>query len=361
MTGETCLGRRLLRLRITSLLLIVNGVAACSSGEGLVSSEAPLDSLAPPGDSIPTPPPSDSVLPPPLDPQDSLMPPPPPQDSLLPPTDSAAPPPPPAGPPTHTGLGFGAAHIPWSTYGVVFSGAMQNGQPDEMLPGLEAARRNNVRVVIGFTGNPQWNRDSDGFNFTIWKERVDRFRGIDFDSYVADGTLVGHLLIDEPNDPHDWNGKQVPPSQVEAMAKYSKEIWPSLTTIVRAWPDYLKGVDYKYLDATWIQYHDRFGDIESFIKKNFDGVRALGLAAVGGLNVINGGGENSGMPSYEHGKKAMNASQLKSWGRRMMAEDVCLFVVWEYRPDYFSRPDIQAAMEELSQEARQRPKRACHN
>jgi hypothetical protein len=251
--------------------------------------------------------------------------------------------------------------MPLASFGGVFSGGHQNGQPDSLLVNLEAARRASARVMISFTGNEQWNRDENGFSLTIWKQRVDRFRGLDITSYIADGTLIGHLLLDEPSDPHNWNGHTVPHSEIEAMAKYSKDIWPTLTTIIRAWPDYLKGHSYPSLDATWIQYHDRFGDIEGFIDTRVRDAQALGLAVVAGVNVINGGGPNSGMPSYGAGKKAVNASQLRSWGERLLEEDICLFLMWEYRQDYFSRPDIQAASEDLSELARSRPKRACHN
>ncbi len=231
-----------------------------------------------------------------------------------------------------------------------------------MIPGLEAARRASARVMINFAGAEHNSRDANGFSLAKWKQRVDRFRGVNFDSYIADGTLIGHLLMDEPSDPSNWNGKKVPLEDIEAMAKYSKDLWPSLTTIVRGWPSYLTGYSYKSLDATWIQYHDRFGDIESFLSTHLRGAKALGLAVVGGLNVINGGGPNSGMPSYDEvGKKAMNPEQLRSWAKRFMQEDICLFLLWNYRSEYFSRPDIKAVMEDLSQEARKRPKRGCDN
>jgi len=251
--------------------------------------------------------------------------------------------------------------VPWESYGPVFSGAQQNGQPEKMLPGLDAARRANARVMVNFAGAEHNSRDRNGFSFVKWKQRVDRFRGINFDSYIADGTLIGHLILDEPSDPTNWNGKSVSPSDLEAMAKYSKELWPGLSAIVRAWPSYLKGHSYRHLDATWIQYHARFGDVESFLDTNLRGARALGLAVVGGLNVTNGGGKDSGMPSYSKGKNAMSASQLRSWGRRFLKEDVCLFLLWSYRAEYFSRADIKAAMADLADQARQRPKKACNS
>jgi hypothetical protein len=64
---------------------------------------------------------------------------------------------------------------------------------------------------------------------------------------------MGHFILDEPSDPANWNGHLVSQPDIEEMARYSKEIWPDLPAIIRAWPAYLKDYQYKYLDATWVQ------------------------------------------------------------------------------------------------------------
>ncbi|MGH9893448.1 MAG: hypothetical protein ACREA0_15955 [bacterium] len=241
----------------------------------------------------------------------------------------------------------------------MYTGGHQNVQPDQLLVQLEAARRASARVMVSLTGNEQWNRDANGFSITLWKQRVDRFRSIDFASYIEDGTIIGHLLLDEPSDPHNWNGKVVPLAEIEEMARYSKEIWPSLTTIIRAWPSFLKGYEYRHLDATWIQYLDRFGDLEEFIATRVHDAKALGLAVVGGVNAIHGGAKDNGMPSYGINKTSMSPSELRTWGGRLLSEDVCLFIIWEYRAAYFSRPEIQSALEDLSRQAKSLPKKTC--
>jgi hypothetical protein len=324
-----------------AVALLALGLAACGGGDGLANSENPPDST-PPIDT--TPPPPDTT--PPID---TTPPPPPP-----PPGDSIP-------PPTHVGIGFGPTANPWGTYGPVYSGSLQNGNPETALLNLDAAKRASARIIINFTGNEQYNRDENGFSFTKWKQRVDRFRNLNLGPYIADGTLFAHMIMDEPSDLGNWSGKIVPQEAVEQMAQYSKSIWPDLTVVIRAWPDYLEGGHYPSLDATWIQYLERFGDIEKFIETRLHPAHELGLATVSGLNVIDGGGPNSGMPSYRPGKRAMNPTQLKTWGERMMREDVCIFLLWNYREDYFSRPDIQEAMEHLAEIARDKPKRDCNN
>jgi hypothetical protein len=203
--------------------------------------------------------------------------------------------------------------------------------------------------------------DEDGhFSLAIWKRRVDRFRGIDFASYIADGTIVGHYIMDEPHDPTNWGGKVVSLSDIDEMARYSKELWPSMATIIRGKPDYLRGYQYKYLDAAWMQYTVSFGPIDGFISSNVQDAKASGLALVAGLNVINGGSSTSGIPGTRPGKYGMSASELKTWGGALLEEPyICAFIVWQYDSRYFSRPAIKAAFEDLGQMARSYPKKAC--
>ena len=234
--------------------------------------------------------------------------------------------------------------------------------PHALLADLETARRTNIRLFVSFTGASQYLVDASGFSIRKWKERVDRFRQLDLSSYIADGTIFGHFLLDEPSDPANWNGHVVSLSDIKEMARYSKEIWPTMTTMIRAWPDFLKGSQYPDLDAVRVQYHVRFGDINQFIEKNARLAKDLGLALVGGLNVTKGGGAQSGLPPFERGRYPMNASQVRSYGSRFLSEpSVCGFVLWDYRADYFGRTDIKVAMEELTRQARNLPNRPCRH
>jgi hypothetical protein len=266
----------------------------------------------------------------------------------------------PPGPLSHVGLPFGPAHSPSERF-AEFSGTLHTAtDPDTLIRDLEAARRANARLLISFTGNEQYLRDSDGFSLAKWKQRVDRFRGLDLTPYIADGTIVGHFILDEPADPTNWNGKRVSQADIEEIARYSKEIWPSMATVIRTFPEYLVGYQYPHLDAVQVQYHDRFGSLEDFITTHVQSAKSLGLALVGGLNMINGGSKDSGIPGRRAGKHAMSADELRSWGGRYLAEPyICAFILWEYDSTYLSRPDIQGALSDLSQIARSHPAKAC--
>lgn len=342
-------GAPLLAWRIAASALLLGGSlynGGCSGGESLTSSEPPQT----PAPSPPTPPP------PPPPPPDTASGPPP---DTLPPAPEP-PPDPPATPPTHVGLAFGPAQQPVSRWGPEFNSTVYTARPDSILRDLEAARRANLRLFVSLTGNEQHNRDEDGFSLTKWKQRVDRFRNVDLSSYLADGTILGHFILDEPNDARNWNGHVVALADIAEMARYSKEIWPTMPTIIRTWPAFLEGHEYPDLDAVRVQYHARLGDLEQFIRDNVRRARGLNLLLVGGLNVLNGGGSESGMPMRSERRYPMSPSQLRAWGGRYLKEpDLCAFVLWEYEDEYFSIPEVKAALAELGRQAAALPKQAC--
>lgn len=267
-------------------------------------------------------------------------------------------------PVSHVGIPFGPWHPPPALYGTQFSGGLRVEHPDTLLMHLEAARRASARVIIGLVGGERRYRDEKGFNLETWKKRVDRYRAIDISSYIEDGTIVGHFLMDEPSDRSNWNGTQVSPAQIDEMAKYSKELWPSMPTLIRGWPDYLIGYRYKYLDAAWAQYGGPGKraqvPIGDFITNNVRDAKAAGLALVMGLNLLGGGSKEKGITGFYPNWNAMSADEIRTWGGLLLAESyICAFMSWKYNATYFSRPDIKAAISDLEQLARNRPKKAC--
>jgi hypothetical protein len=357
--------------RRTLYLALVVAAVGCDGGSPVSNTDTPLPPVSPPPETPPAPAPTPQPPTDPVPPPDPGTPPtPPPEPPATPPP---APPPdptlPPAPPAVHTGIPFGPSvytksssslsRLAPSELNPAFTGLITDAHRPILLAKLEEARRHNDRVLLSFSGSSGKFTDANGFNLTQWKQFVDEFRGMDIQTYIDDGTLMGHFIMDEPSDKSNWNGHQVSPEEVEEMARYSKEIWPDLPAIIRAWPDYLKGHQYQYLDAAWAQYHVRFGSLDDFIASNVRDAKASGLALVMGLNVVAGGNDPS-MKGYHNDKTAMTAAQVRTWGNRILDEPyVCAFFMFRYYPDYFGRSDVQEAMDDLSRRARDLPKRPC--
>jgi hypothetical protein len=313
MTYTFKLSRRIARLRAPVLAALALTFGACDSADSFSpEGSAPIDQAGPPTSDADTP-------------------------ALA--TDFAG------------GIPFGTAGQPTSAYGSLWNGALQNNWPKYLLSQLAAIKSRGGKVVLMFAGNEKYYKDADGhFSFTKWKQRIDRFKGVNFSSYVKDGTIVGHYMIDEPNDPANWNGQPVPPSMLDQMGQYSKQLWPDLPTIVRTEPRYF-GSNPKYVDAAWAQYLARRGDVNDYIKRNVSEAQNRGLALIVGLNFLKGGTPN---------KTPMTASQVEAWGSALLSSSYpCAFISWKYNTDYLSGTGIKSALQTLRDKAENRSSKSC--
>ncbi len=333
--------------------------AACGGNEGL-SPSVETPSTTPPVDSAGVPVDTSTTTP---------------SDSLAPPVDSTTP------PGDTTGFGaLGAVDNRSSLPGIVFaSGEMDNQYlsnvhtgskrgggltPDNIIPLLNDARARGGRIILKLCmGRDSYVKNPDGtFSLTKWKELVGRFKSVNLTPYINDGTIVGHFLIDEPHRTAKWGGKIISQATVEAMAQYSKQLWPTMTTFVHTKMDWLAStpVTYRYLDAGWAQYAAGQGDINNWAAGAISRAKSKGLGLLLGMNVIAGGTASGGLKGYYPGYYAMSATQLKSWGTVLLNQSyACGFFMWQYNSSYYGRSDIKASMAALSLMAKGHTKTSC--
>jgi hypothetical protein len=332
------------------------GIAGCGS-EGLSPSPevpaaaAPIDSTLPDSSATPL----DSTLS-----TDS---------TALPPTDSSA-----AGivtlaAGTQPGVVFGTYQMAPSDLNSVHTGTLRGGgvTPDNVLALLSGVRAKGGRIVLKLCmGEDKYVKNPDGtFSLTKWKALVDRFRSVNFGPYLSDGTILGHFLIDEPQRTAKWGGKIISQATVEAMAAYSKQIWPSMTTLVRVVPSWLASapVTYRALDAGWLQYASGKGNAATLVSSEANAAKNRGLGLVVGLNILDGGNGSSGIRGYTRGRWTMSASEIRSYGTALLNHSyACGFYNWTYNhfgPTYFARSDIRSALTEVSNKARSHARTSC--
>ena len=229
---------------------------------------------------------------------------------------------------------------------------------------LSGARAKGGRVVIKLSkGNDSFVKNGDGtFSLTKWKALVGAFKNVNLDPFIQDGTIVGHWLVDEPHRPQRWGGKAIPHSTVEEMGRYSKQLWPGMTTMVRVVPSWLAQASfkYRYVDAGWAQYERGKGDPVEWANAEAAAAKQEGLGLVVGLNVTDGGDGSSGIRGDMPGKWAMSASEIRRIGSGMLdPSHACAFFNRPYDPKYFGRSDVKSAMAELSRKAKSHTKTSC--
>jgi len=335
------------RLRaIAGGLLILFGAACTGDGTG------PTTEAALPGDPTVTTDPTTS-------PSDPSLTPPPPTDVLgavaALDTRSSAP-----------GIVFATDGMDNQYFTNVYNGSKRGGglTQDNILPLLSDARAKGARIILKLSlGRDSYIQNSDGtFSFTKWKALVDRFKSVNLGPYIADGTILAHFLIDEPHRAAKWGGKIIPQATVEAMAQYSKQIWPTMNTIVHTKMPWLAStsITYTYLDAGWAQYEAGKGDVASWIAGEISSVKSKGLGLVVGINVLNGGNGSSGIRGTSSPYYSMSASEVRTYGSTLLNQSyACGFILWAHNLTYFGRSDIKSAMAELSIKAKAHVKTSC--
>jgi hypothetical protein len=335
-------------------LLVFLGAACAGDGVGpSPESVVPADSLAAPADSTI---PADTTLPAPAD--STGVPAAPPVDSSsIGEMDTSSP---------HPGIVFGTFTGMSTTLNTFHTGAVRGGITPTSTPKMLAeAKAKGLRLVIKLSGGHEsMVENADGtFSYAKWKALVDRFKTVNLAPYIADGTIIGHFLVDEPNMAPRWGGKVIPQATIESMAQYSKQLWPSMTTFARVGPTWLASstITYTYLDAGWAQYQSSKGDPARWVAAEVAAAKSKRLGLMVGINALAGGNGSSGIPRVQSNwAPPMGANEIRVNGNAMLNQSyACGFFLWTNKADYNARPDINAALTELSVKARAHVKTSC--
>lgn len=265
---------------------------------------------------------------------------------------------------TLPGIVFSSSALEVSQINSVHTGLVEAPTPSNLLTFLSQLRARGGRVLIKLGGNEKTYKNDDGtFNLTKWKNNVDRYRGIDFSSYVADGTIVGHFLVDEPHFKGRWGDRGISQSVVEEAARHSKLRWSRMPTLVNAPANWLASVPvtYVHLDAAWAMYRSKTSSSPGdWVAQQVKRAKSKKLGLVAGLNVLDGGNGSSGIRGTQPRTWAMSAAELRKYGSALLGNGyVCAFSMWRYSDSYYTRPDIRSAMADLSTKARDHARTSC--
>jgi hypothetical protein len=293
-----------------------------------------------------------------------------------------------------SGIAFGPYHVPLDSLGkpgFYYSGGTRNGVPLTLLSDLSKVRAVKSRVAISLLRAKT--QDATG-KLSVATTRAYIATWPDISSYVADGTVVGIIVSDDITWPDAWGGERPPLARVDSIALLVKNRWPNAVTMVRAAPTHLVGRTWRWLETGWAQYDGpyRSGPPATYRANQVASAKALRLGLVLSLNVLNGGcgpvelgacmpeapgtsilgtfADAGSVRRYQ-----MSAAEVLHYGKTFLAESYnCSFIHWQWSPiwtadrppeqlagvkAFDTRPDVRAAMTELSSIARQRPFTSC--
>jgi len=251
-------------------------------------------------------------------------------------------------------LPFGPKQLPSGLFGKEpFSGAYVNaGSAFTLMRRLERARAARMHLILrlDYAEMPIRNPDRT-FSVKLWERNIDRLRSIDLEPYVADGTVIGAELINEPHVASKWGGKIISKEQLESAAAYAKSIWPYLPVGAGRSDYVLRFAPWKYLDFSHSQYHMRKGDIETWRKLTVAQSKAAGVALLLSLNFYGG----------EVGNKPMMPAEIRRLGSSLAADTyACALTGYMYNKKYFSEPGIEEAFAAVAAVASSHPSPPCY-
>ena len=266
------------------------------------------------------------------------------------------------------GQGHTDSGIPFGLYGMdgrelvaPYTSAMEVAQPQSILEDLAAAKARGARIVVNFAGGGAKYTDSGKrLALDLWKARLDRFKPMaaQINAYVADGTLLAIMILDEPDNKQRWGGEQVPAATLDEMAAYSKTIFPDLLTATRAAPNQLQHYQWRHLDVAWAQYTAKRGAVDRYVSSQAALAQSEGLGLIVGLNITKGGDGSSGFGGA--GESSMSGAEILRYGHALLESPyACAFISWDSRPRVIGRPDVASALRELAAAAQAHPATSC--
>jgi hypothetical protein len=246
------------------------------------------------------------------------------------------PPPPPTG---GTGIPFGLWDVQSGTFASMsppFTASIPWIDQNVVIKELNAFRALGAQIFLNLIGSYRKVTNPDGtFSFALWKQNaIDRFKGIDFDTYLADGTVLGAVIIDDHFAPDVWSGHAIPNTMVEEMGAYVKSIWPMMPVAVRADPKNMQlPGGWKSVDIAWLQYNPRTKGPNYIQTQMIQYYPQIDLALVVGLQVLDGGLGESGVPGFSRGTYTMSYDEVMKYGQMLLGvAQACAFFSWTYPP-----------------------------
>jgi hypothetical protein len=249
---------------------------------------------------------------------------------------------------------------------------------DSLVFQINAARNKGQRLVVAMTGGAAEQYTTDGqFDMTKWKNVMNTYRKSALKKAVAaavsDGTIIGNVLIDEP-ETVKW-GTVLTKPMIDEMAAYVKSFFPTLPVGVNHGPPgyrwrsserYTK-VDYAvYQYAHWVTQGEILAWRDAVLAQaGLDGVRAA-LS----INILNGGAQDQDDGTYDctgpdqgglgtrYPNCSMTPDQVRTWGEALTPY-ACVMLMWQFDLAYMSNSANLDAFRHVAAVAASKPRPKC--
>jgi hypothetical protein len=290
--------------------------------------------------------------------------------------------------PTGTGIPFGPSSL-WTGYTTTqtigttsFTSGVDGINADGIVRRIDAARAKGIHLLVNMTGGSHDNYLTNGvFDRAKWNAKMETYNTSTIRqavaAAVADGTIIGNSVMDEPHvygqgDGNTWGPQgTMTKARVDSMCVYAKRIFPTLPVGVTHGHDAFEPTkSYRVCEFIIDQYSWRKGSVTEFRDAGLALARRDGMSIVFSLNIINGGIQaardglwncslttTGGRGTYDPNCR-MTPQQVRDWGITLGSAG-CALNMWRYDSEFMSKAENQRAFSDVAQRLATLPRKAC--
>ena len=263
-----------------------------------------------------------------------------------------------------------------------FTATMGTFTPANLVTGISTARAQRKKLLLALTGGAHENYMTDGvFDMAKWRAKMNTFNTpalkLAVAAAVADGTIIGNSVMDEPHvkgtgDGNTWGpAGTMTKARVDSLCGYAKSVFPTLPVgVVHPHDAFEPSNSYRVCEFLVDQYAARRGSVTEFRDEALAFGRRDNMAIVFSINVMNGGIQaardgrwdcplttTGGRGTYDPNCR-MTPKQVRDWGI-LLGSAGCAMVAWRYDSSFMANPDNRAAFADVTARLATLPAKSC--
>ncbi len=268
----------------------------------------------------------------------------------------------------------------WEPNMAPFTLTQDSYQPDNLQARIAAARKAGRTLMLALTGGSHDLYLTNGvFDPAKWAAKLQTFNSTDLRNAVAagvaDGVIVGGVVMDEPNvsgtgDGNTWG----PPgtmtkARVDSLCLLQRAQFPTLPAGVQHTWTWNSTTSYRTCDFLTTQWADRLGSAVAFRDGALQMAQRDRHALILAFNLLNGGvqdrdgvwdcvGAGQAGPGTYSPNCRMTAANVKRVGL-VFSGAGCAVVTWRYDGVAMARTDNQAAFTAVRDSLARLPRKGC--
>ena len=248
---------------------------------------------------------------------------------------------------------------------------------------VAAARTKHMKLILAMTGGSHDNYMSTingvyQFDMAKWRAKMQTYNTsatkTAVASAVADGTIIGNSVMDEPNVSGAGDGNTWGPAgtmtkiRVDSLCGYVKAIFPALPVgVAHGHNTFEPANSYRVCEFLMDQYAWRKGDVTTYRDDGLALARRDGMSILFSVNLLNGGvtdrdgiwdcAGTGGMGTYAPNCR-MTSQQVRDWGI-LLGSAGCALSMWRYDEAFVLNADNQQAFNDVRSRLATLPGKSC--